>query len=487
LTGIFYLTGLMLNVIAGAMAFTTLLALSVNEPGMAMTFLVSTAMLVFVGGSLTIALRGRNREMRRIEVMGLAAVIWTIVPIFCALPFWLSGASQTLVGALFESVSGFTTTGSTLFESLDQVPRAIILWRAILQWIGGLTTVLVVLLVFAPAQLGGIPERPLALIESGARSVKKRILSTTGRIAPLYALITLVCFIGLTASGLPLLDSFSIALSAVSTGGFMPRDGGMGAYGSHVAEAIAGLAMLIGGTNFIWHRMLAQGRWPLAKQHREAFWFIGLAVIVGVYFTWSFYYGLDGPAGLSFLTALQTGFFTAVSLISTTGIEFREGGFAILSLPLLLGICLIGGAGFSTAGGVKLYRAGAMLAQGNREIRRLIYPHGVRPAHFGGQVYDIQMMKSVWSIFILYLGISVALAALLGLFGFNFESAVTVAIANLANAGPVYEALANQNPDWPAYNEASIGGQVTLIFAMILGRLEIIGLIVVFNRTFWRS
>lgn len=487
MAGIFYLTGLMLNVIAGAMAFTTLLALLVNEPGMAMTFLVSTAMLVFVGGSLSIALRGRYREMRRIEVMGLAAAIWIIVPIFCAIPFWLSGISQTLVSALFEAVSGFTTTGSTLFGSLDQVPRTIILWRAILQWIGGLTTVMIVLLVFAPAQLGGIPERPLALIESGARSVKKRVLSTTGRIAPLYTLVTLICFIGLTASGLPLLDSFSIALSAISTGGFMPRDGGIGAYGSHPAEIIVGFAMLIGGTSFIWHRMLAQGRWPLAKQHREAFWFLGLAVVIGAYFTWSFFYGLDGPAGLFFFTALQTGFFTAVSLISTTGIEFREGGFAILSLPLLLGVCLIGGAGFSTAGGVKLYRAGAMLAQGNRELRRLIYPHGVRPAHFGGQVYDIQMMKSVWSIFILYLGISVALAALLGLFGFSFEAAITVAIANLVNAGPVYEALANQNPDWLAYSETSIGGQITLIIAMILGRLEIIGLIVVFNLTFWRS
>jgi trk system potassium uptake protein TrkH len=184
---------------------------------------------------------------------------------------------------------------------------------------------------------------------------------------------------------------------------------------------------------------------------------------------------------------MQTGFFTAVSLITTTGIEIREGGFTILSLPLLLGICLIGGAGFSTAGGLKLFRAGAMLAQSNRELRRLIYPHGVRPAHFGGQVYNIQMMKSVWSIFVLYLGIAAALAATLGLFGFDFDAAITVAISNLVNAGPVYSALANQNPDWMSYSELSTGGMITLILTMVLGRLEIIGLIVLFNRTFWRS
>ncbi len=487
MSGILYLTALMLNVIAGAMAFTTILALLVNEPDLAMTFLVSTAIVSFIGGGLSYALRGSDTQMRRVEVMGLAVVIWTITPIFGAIPFWLSGQFGTVLGAVFESVSGFTTTGSTLINNFDTIPLTIVMWRAVLQWIGGLTTVMIILLVFAPAQLGGIPERPLAMIESGARSARKRALSTLARVAPLYAVLTLICFICLVAAGIPLVDAFSISLSAISTGGFMPQTGGLGVYGSHFAEAIVGTFMLIGATSFIWHRMIVKRRWGLVVRHREASWLVILAVVVGAFFAWSFYNGLDGPAGMGLFASVQTGFFTAVSLISTTGIEIREGGFTILSLPLLLGICLIGGAGFSTAGGLKLFRAGAMLAQSNRELRRLIYPHGVRPAYFGGQVYNIQMMKSVWSVFVLYLGVAAALAAALGLFGFDFDAAITAAISNLVNAGPVYTALANQNPDWMSYSQLSTGGMITLILTMVLGRLEIIGLIVLFNRTFWRS
>lgn len=487
MAGILYLTSLALNIIAAAMAVVTLIAVAADEAGMAVAFLISTSITVFFAGSLLFALRGRDRQLQQVEVMGLAVAIWTILPLFGGLPFYLSGEIPSLLLSLFESVSGLTTTGSSIVNSPDTMPGSLLVWRAFLQWFGGLATVLVVLLVFAPVQLGGIPEQPLALIESGARSARKRIISTTGRIVPLYGGLTFICFASLSAAGLPIIDSLSIALATISTGGFMPTGGGIGDYGSGLAEIVVGFAMLIGTTSFIWHRMITKSRWSLVMRHREAFWLIGLASLLGLFFAWSFFRGVDGPAGLGLFNALSTGFFTAVSLISTTGIEIREGSFSIVSLPLLIGICLIGGAGFSAAGGVKLFRAGAMFAQADRELRRLVYPHGVRPAHFGGQIYDMQLMKSVWTILVLYLAAGALVTAILGLAGIQFEAAVTAAIVNLVNAGPVYSALAVQNADWVNYSEFSGLAQTALIITMILGRMEIIGLLVIFNRTFWRS
>jgi len=486
-TGVLSLLGLFLAVLAAAMLFPVLIATAIADYATALAFLVSMAVTAFVSGGLTFALLGIKKTMRRVEVLMLAALIWIVIPLFGAMPMLMSGAFTSMDLAYFEAVSGFTTNGATVIDNLDTMSAAIIAWRAILQWLGGFATLVIILVIIAPAGIGGTPERPLTMIESGARQVEDRVRTMVWRIGPLYAGLTFICFGLLSSWGVPLLDSFCLALSTISTGGFMPHDGGLNIYNSNVVEVIIGFFMFAGATSVVWHRMIVKMRWVAVHQYREGPILFLVAVVVGDFFAYGFYYGIDGPSGIGWGNAALQGLLTALSVISTTGFEFREGGFAAISLSILITVALIGGAGYSTAGGIKLYRIGAMLVQAGRELRRLIYPHGVRPTHFGGQVYDIQIMKSIWCATLMFLITVSGVTVALGFSGLDFQAALVMAVSSIANIGPLYDALAPLHEGWLSIAALNSASRLLLEAAMIAGRLEILAILALFNISYWRS
>ena len=307
------------------------------------------------------------------------------------------------------------------------------------------------------------------------------------RIGPLTAGWTFICFGLLASSGLPLLDSFCLALSSISTGGFMPRSGGLNVYDSVFVETVIGIFMFVGATSVVWHYLIVKARWNAVRQYREGPLMLVAVLIAGLVFAYGFHYGVDGPSGLGWGDALLQGVLTSLSVISTTGFEIREGGFAAVTLPVLITLGLIGGAGYSTAGGIKLFRIGAMLVQAARELRRLIYPHGVRPTHFGGQIYDIQIMKSVWSSLLMFLILVSGTTVFLGFTEFTFEAALLATISSVANVGPLYEALVPLHEGWKEFSEVHPYSRMILAGTMIAGRLEILAILAVINLSYWRS
>ena len=487
MTGVISLLGLFLAILAGAMALPSAIAAASGDTGSAIIFLVSGAITAFVGGGLIFALYGVDSRMRRIEVFILAVLTWIVIPVFGAIPLLLSSTFSTMDGAYFEAVSGFTTTGASVVTSLESLPDAIIAWRAILQWLGGLTTILLILLVIAPAGVGGTPGRPLTMVESGARTARHRVRTAAVLFIPLYAGLTFICFGTLVTIGIPVLDSFCLSLSAISTGGFMPRSGGLEIYESRFLDSILGLFMLIGATSIIWHHLITHSRWQVARQYREGLWLTVTVFVVGLIFAWGFYQGVDGPAGIGIFDAIHKGILTAISVVSTTGFEVREGGFAAISYPILLTLALIGGASYSTSGGIKLFRIGTMFEQAGRELHRLIYPHGIRPTQFGGQAYDIQVMKSVWSAFLAYLILAAGVTVLLGFAGIDFKAALLASISAIANIGPLYQSMIPANEGWLEYAEFHPFAKVLLAVVMVGGRLEILAIFALFNISYWRS
>ena len=486
MAGIFYVSGLLIGLVAVAMVVPALLAASLGESAMSQIFLISAALNLFVAGGLIFGLHGRERRLKRAELMVLGILTFAVVPIFAALPLALSEQFDTLLKAYFEAVSAFTTTGATTLAQIDGVPRTIVLWRAMLEWIGGGASLLAIVLILAPARLGGTPDTPLRFVESGARTERAHILGTAVRVLPPYLLTSLVCFILLAAIGLPTFDAACLTFSTLSTGGLMPRDGTLAIYESRGVEAILGLFMFVGATSIVWQRMLMSGRWQALREYRESHWIAAAVVGLGVFFAAGFYLGIDGPSGLSVAESAWKGLITSVSVISTSGFEVREGGFAAVALPLLLAMLMLGGGGFSTAGGVKFYRLGAMLNQASGELGRLVYPHGVRGARFGSQPYDLQVMKAIWTGSMAYLGAGAVTLMLLALFGESFDQGLVAAIAALSNAGPVYSGLAAAQ-GWTAYAHMEPAYLSVITFAMIIGRLEIIAVFALFNPLYWRS
>lgn len=471
---------------AGLMAFflliASLVALFRNEAG-ADVFFATALLTVFGAGAVHLAVRNRGGRLERRAAYGLLVVIWFGVPTIAAFPI----AATTSLGpmhAWLEAVSAFTTTGAVQIHELDAVPRATLGWLLTLQWAGGLLTLIGFIAVLGPAGIGGLPDRSARANLLGV--TEQTALDDGLRLAlPVYLGATLLCTALLFALGVKMFDALGLAGSALSTGGLLPDPDGIAAYGHFAVKAVLIVFMLIGGTSILWHRMLLGRRFRMAFGQYENLALIVLSLVIGI-----------GAAAIGFRTpnstlslplALEDGLFTAVSLVTTTGIEPHGGAFASLPLTLVIAIVFIGGASFSTAGGIKIYRAGTMVLQSYLELERLVHPNAVHPRRLGQQSVTLQMMKAIWIMFGVacstIAGLTVAIAPAMP----SFEAAFVAIVAALSNVGPVYAAI--WQPDaaaWPDWGALPAYAQLILAVAMILGRLEILVMLGLANFALWR-
>jgi trk system potassium uptake protein TrkH len=245
--------------------------------------------------------------------------------------------------------------------------------------------------------------------------------------------------------------------------------------------------MLIGATSIVWHRMIAQGRWPLVLAHRESYWVIGVAFLAGIAFTAAFSASGSGLPDWSAATTLRHGVFVGVSIVSTTGFEPWPGALAALPVAAIAALGIIGGGTMSTAGGIKFYRIGGMFVQSMDELRRLVYPHSVRSTHFGSQPYDIQLMKAIWTSAVVALALVSAATLLLTLNHPAFHGGALAAISAFSNVGPLYSAVGDANLDWPDYAGFDAFSKLVMIVTMIVGRVEAVALLILSSLAYWRS
>ncbi len=467
----------------GALAFALLIPAAiaaVGEEGVAQNFLVVAGLIGFLSGAIFFALQGRRRAIGRADRFVLIVAVWTVVPIIAAVPIMLSSGID-YAGALFEATSGFTTTGATVFEAIGDIGSAVIFWRAELQWLGGLATLITFVLVLAPAELGGLSARGLALIGGFGEGGPGRVRDVMRTIMAIYATATGACIVLLFLAGLPTFDAICVAFSTVSTGGFMPIDGTIATYGSRFADVVVPVFMLIGATGITWQRVLFDRRWALFAEHRETYWVFAVALAVGLLYAGKF------AASEGFGTAVGEGLFSAISIVSTTGFELRPAGLAALPDPLVIVLALAGAASLSTAGGLKFYRIGAMVVQSSHELKRIIFPHSVRRTRFGSQPYDLTRMKAIWA----NLGLSlvvIMVAALLMSFALpSFDAAFVATVSAFSNIGPLYSPEWPMATGWPRYGALDDWSKLVMIATMILGRLEVIVFFAAINPTYWRS
>jgi trk system potassium uptake protein TrkH len=466
----------------GALAFgllaPTLVALVTGDEAFE-AYLLVCGLTGFVSGAMYFALRGRDRRMGRAAAFGLATILWIAIPIVAAIPF----ALRTDLGylqALFESVSGFTTSGGTVLRSISALGAAGIFWRAELQWLGGLATLVAFATIIARAGIGGLASRGFAAVGAFNRPGRDRVTESFRAIAVPYSLLTVLCFGLLVIAGLPTFDAACLALSTVSTGGFMPVDGSLAGYGKPAAEVVIAIFMTLGATSIVWQRMVLERRGALLLQHRETYWVLTVMLVAGLLYGWQF------ERGENLLAAIGEGLFNSISLLSTTGFETRPGSLSAAPDTLVLLLAIAGGAAISTGGGLKFYRIGGMIVQSVHELRRLVFPHSVRNTRFGSQPYDLALMKALWVNMALSLAVIAVAALLLSLSLPSFDGAVVAAIASFSNIGPLYSTHWGIGPDWPAYSDFGAFGQCVVIATMILGRIEVIVLFAALSAAYWR-
>ncbi len=470
--------------IAGAspMMFPPALVSWWYQDGTISIFLISAVILFIIGMAIFLPVRHVHQELRLRDGFLIVAACWIALALVGALPFvLLTQPDISYVDAVFESMSGLTTTGATILTNVDELPRGILYYRQQLQWLGGLGIVVLAVAIMPMLRVGGMQlyraETPGPMKDS---KLTPRITETAKALWLLYLGITILAVLAYWLGGMTLFDAVGHAFSTVSTGGMSTHDAGFAWFDSPTLEAIATIFMAISGINFAthftsWRTASAQPYFQDPELKAYASLLLGFTILVTI----ALY--LHGTYGSIAESARYAGF-QVVSVMTTTG--FTTGDFSLWPgfIPILLIlIAFIGGCAGSTSGGMKVIRVMLLYRQAIREILRLIHPHAVIPVKIGGRKTSTTVMDAVWGFFFLYVASFVMFTIVLNGVGVDPVTAYSAVAASMTNMGP---GLGDVSVNYASLNATA---KIILSFAMLMGRLEIFTLLVLFTPAFWRD
>ena len=440
--------------------------------------LAAIAAAVGVFGVLLIATT-HNTPARETNADALVFLLlfWIIVPAIAAVPYIALGASDSLTSAYFEAVSAFTTTGASALEA-DDMPRSLLLWRAVLQGFGGVCVATFAVVILAALNLAGTGIHRSLLFTLKKGELFERLIGIGRVIAGIYIFLASICFISLVITGTPTFESITLSLSAVSTGGLTPRSGPLAGYIGPISAIVLGGFCLLGAMNvaIIWDvlrlRRLRNVIILLGNyEHRGLFVITGVLLLFGIIYV---------GGGHAFTVIIESVYF-----VSTAGFDYNVIGLEMLPPVILIAVALIGGSALSTAGGVKIIRILLLFRHLSTDMSRLTHPSRVVPVSFKGQHIPDRAFLSIWMYFFgytLFFGFGILA---LGATGLAFEDAVVTGAASLSNMGPLLPAvLPESGLVYADFTE--LQKLVSAIF-MLVGRVEVLAVLILFTPSFWRQ
>lgn len=477
---VLFVLGLLLLAVAAAMLLPAAIDIADGNPGWRV-FLGAAAITAGTGGALALGYRepgGPAFNPRSGFLLTVGA--WVAVCAFAAIPFMLSERHLGPADAVFEAMSGLTTTGATVITGLESLPRGLLLWRILLHLIGGIGIIVMAVAILPVLRVGGMQ---LFRLESSDRSEKlrPRVSQLSGLLISVYATLAAAAAVLLVIAGLSPFDAVCHAISAVSTGGFSTRDLSVGAFANPAAEWIIAATMFLGGCTFMLLARIAQGDLRSFLRDEQTRTYAGyLAAAIALVWSWQMLVG-GRPAG----EALRASVFNTVSMATTTGFvteDFLQWG----SFPIALFFVLyfVGGCTGSTSGGVKLFRYCVLGSMALRQIRHLVHPSRVLPARYNGRPIADEVIRSVVSFFLFYIVAFAFVSLGSAAFGLDLPTAMSAAAQALGNVGP---GLTDEIGPVGSYQGLPDGAKWLLTLAMLLGRLELLTVLVLLSPTYWRG
>lgn len=452
---------------------------SLGDARMAQRAFALSGVFSLVLGAAIWALTRGSVDLNRRDGVGVVAFGWLLCTVLGAFPFILSGVAHGVADAWFESVSGFTTTGASVLSNLEELPRSVLLWRALTQFLGGMGILVLCVAILPLLGSGGMQIYRAEAAGPSKDRLTPRIAVTAKLLWGVYLGLTLILVVSLRFAGMDWFDALCHAFTTTATGGFSTRSASISAFNSAAIEWIITIFMFISGVNFALHWRALRGEWNAYVRDTEWRFFVGILVVASaaVAIGAGAYYANDFSRGVREIL------FNIVSITTTTGFTTDDyGAWPALAQYVLLLLMFVGGCAGSTAGGIKVVRVVVLLKQVSRELKLFIQPQAIFNIKIGRQIVDPEIVSMITAFFVIYVFVCAGVSAILAPFTPDLKTAISSAVSCLGNVGPGLGAVGPTG----TYAFLPSGAKVLLSICMLLGRLELYTMLVMIVPRFWR-
>jgi len=472
-----YVTGLLVAVLGAAMIVPMIADLYYGNGHWAV-FLESGILTAMIGGLAALACaNGVKKRLTIQQTFLLTTGVWLMLPVFGAIPFVLGEPHARLVDAFFEAMSGLTTTGSTVFTGLEDLPRGVLVWRSMLQWFGGVGIIVVAMVFLPELRVGGMQIFRSESFDTDGK-VLPRAAQIAARISGAYFILTIACYIAYFAVGVPSFHAANHALTTVATGGFSTYDASFGAF-KGAPEYVAAIFMALASLPFVRYVQLMNGSTaPLLRDSQVRGFFILAACVIVIVTLFQV------KRGTAMEPALRETVFNLISIITGTGYastDYQLWGPFVVVLVFFVG--LVGGCAGSTSCSIKIFRYQLLFASIKAQVRKIHSPNGIFTPRYDGRPVSEDVLSSVMVFFVAFIVSLGVLAVLLGATGLDLITSVSGAAAALANIGP---GLGDEIGPAGNYAGLSDTAKWLLSIGMLIGRLELMAVFAILTSNFWR-
>ena len=476
---VFFMIGVLLVVLGFSMLIPYSIQILYNENSH--SFVSSSFVTIFIGVLFVLANLEREFRLNLRQTFLFSTLAWLMVAIFGSLPFLLSPKEFSFSEAFFESMSGITTTGATIITNLDESPKSILLWRAIMQWLGGIGIVVMAITILPLLKVGG-----MQLFKMEGPDSTEKILPRTIEVAAIiistYLVLTFLCGLFYWIFGMSIFDSISHAMTTIATGGFSTHNDSIGFFKNPNIEIIASIFIVLGSIPFISYLKFAQGNKKVFFQDVQIKGLINLILVsILIMFVYLLFIGYES----TILDKIRISSFNVISILSGTGYVTDDFGlWGKFSLIFFLFLMFVGGCAGSTACGIKIFRLQMLFIFLKNQIKKLIYPNSIIISKYNNQKISDNFINSVIIFIFSFLFIFFIIAMLLSISGLDFLTAISGAASAISNVGPGLGEMIGPNGNYKAIPDIS---KWILSIGMLLGRLELFAVLVLFFPSFWRN
>ena len=476
---VFFAIGVLLIILGAFMLIPFFIQFIYDEKNSA--FLSSASVTAFIGILLVLTNLEENRKLNLQQAFLLTTLSWLSIAIFGSLPFLLSDLNLSIVDAFFESMSGITTTGSTIITNLDNTPKSILIWRAILQWLGGIGVIVMAITILPLLNIGGMQ---LFRMESSdtAEKILPKTREVTLIISIIYFALTFACGVAYWFVGMNIFDSVAHSMTTISTGGFSTYSESIGYFQNPKIEIISIIFIILGSIPFIAYLKFVKGDKIIFFKDVQI---KGLIYILIISVLLMFLYLMLSNKEYNFLENLRISTFNVVSVLSGTGYVTADfSSWGKFPLVFFLFLMFVGGCAGSTTCGIKIFRFQILGRFILNQIKKLVYPHGIFSIKYNNEKISNSFIYSIITFIFLYFFIFFILAVFLSLNGLDFITAISGSASAISNVGPGLGDVIGPNGN---YSDLPSFSKLILSLGMLLGRLELFAVLVLFFPSFWKN